>query len=175
MRNKLLLITILAGLGFLSFINGAPEPQEGLQVGNKLPTISRSLLDGTPFHTDSLRGKMIYLDFWASYDAQSRTESYRKKKILNRYQDASFMNGEELVVVSISLDRFKTPLKQAIERDELQKIKHICSFKGRDSEIAKKFEVTREMTDYLIDGKGRIVASTQNLDEIEQTLARLKR
>ncbi len=175
MRNKLLLITILAGIGFLSFINGSHEPGEGLQVGDKIPTIDRKLLNGNPLHMDSLKRKMVFLDFWASYDAKSRTESYKKREIFNKYKDASFLNGKELVIVSISLDRFKTPLKQAIERDGMHEFKHICTFNGRESELAKRFESTRQLTDYLVDGDGRIVASTREIEKIEQTLARLKR
>ena len=175
MRNKLRLITILAGIVFLSFINGSHKPGEGLEIGNKIPTIDRKLLDGTPLNTDSLKGKMVLLDFWASYDAKSRTESYKKREIYNQYKDASFLNGEELVIVSISLDRFKTPLKQAIERDGMYDFKHICTFNGRQSELATRFDANEELTDYLIDGDGRVVASTGDIEKIEQTLDRLKR
>lgn len=175
MKNKLLLITILAGIGFLSFINGSPEPQEGLQVGNRIPTIDQPLIDGTPFHTDSLEGKMVLVDFWASYDATSRTESHKKREILNKYENQSFMKGKDLVIVSISLDRFKTPLMQAIERDNLEDLNHICTLEGRESEIAKRFENTDQLTNFLVDGEGRIVASTPSIEKIEQTLARLKR
>lgn len=175
MRNKLLLITILAGIGFLSFINGSHKPGEGLEVGNKVPTIDRQLLDGSSLHTDSLKGKMVLLDFWASYDAKSRTESHKKREIFNKYKDATFLNGKELVIVSISLDRFKTPLNQAIERDGMHEFKHICTFKGRESELAQRFETNQKLTNYLVDGDGRVVASTEDIEKIEQNLARLKR
>ncbi|MFW6389198.1 MAG: TlpA family protein disulfide reductase [Marinilabiliaceae bacterium] len=175
MKNKLLLITILAGIGFLSFINGSHEPGEGLEVGNKIPTIDMQLLDGSPLHTDSLKGKMVLLDFWASYDAKSRTESYKKRDIYNKYKDASFLNGKELVIVSISLDRFKTPLKQAIERDNMHDFNHICTFNGRESELATRFDANEELTNFLVDGEGRIVASTGDIEKIEQKLAKLKR
>lgn len=174
MRNKLLLITILAGFVFLSFINGFPEPREGLQVGNKIPSINQPLLDGTPFSSDSLKGKMVLLDFWASYDAPSRVESSRKKELVRKYSNQEFLNGKDFVIVSISLDRFKTPLMQVIEQDRLFGMYHICNFKGRDSKIAKKFETTQNMTNYLIDGHGRIVSVSDNMEKIDQTLARLQ-
>ena len=174
MRNKLLLITILAGFVFLSFINGSPEPKEGLQVGNKIPSINQPLLDGTAFSTDSLKGKMVLLDFWASYDAPSRVESYRKKQMAEKYKNQDFLNGKDFVIVSISLDRFKTPLKQVIKQDQLYEMYHICDFQGRESEIAKQFNTTQEMTNYLVDGHGRIVSVSKSMEEIDQTLARLQ-
>lgn len=173
MRNKLLLITILAGIVFLSFINGSPEPREGLQVGNKIPTINQPLLDGTAFTSDSLKGKMVLLDFWASYDAPSRVESFKKKKLIQKYSNQKFLNGQDFIIVSISLDIFKTPLLQVINQDQLNEMYHICNFKGRDSEMARKFETTQNMTNYLVDGHGRIVSVSNGMDEIDQTLARL--
>ncbi|WP_010416459.1 hypothetical protein [Anaerophaga thermohalophila] len=85
------------------------------------------------------------------------------------------MNGEKFVIVSISLDRFKTPLMQVIESDSLFDMYHICTFEGRDSEIARKFDATGKMKDYLVDGDGRIVAVATSIEEIEQDLARLQR
>ncbi len=173
MRNKLLIFTVLTGAVFLSFINGSPEPREGLEVGNKIPAIDQSLLDGSSFSTDSLKGKMVLLDFWASFDAQSRVENPKKKEILEKYRNQSFLNGEDFVIVSISLDRFKSPLYQVIERDNLHELHHICTFEGRNSEIAKTFNTTNEMTNYLVDGDGRIVAVTDNIQSIENKLAGL--
>ncbi|PWE01467.1 TlpA family protein disulfide reductase [Marinilabilia rubra] len=174
MRNKLLLITILAGFVFLSFINGSPEPRDGLQVGNKIPSINQPLLDGTAFTTDSLKGKMVLLDFWASYDAPSRVESSAKKELIRKYNNHKFLNGKDFVIVSISLDRFKSPLMQVIKRDQLNEMYHICNFKGRNSEIAKKFQTTEDMTNYLVDGHGRIVSVSKNMEKIDETLARLQ-
>ncbi len=175
MRNKLLLFTILAGFLFLSFINGSPEPQEGLQVGNKIPGIQQPLVDGTPFNTDTLQGKMVLVDFWASYDAPSRVESLRKREMLSTYRNQSFLNGKDFVIISVSLDRFKSPLMQAINRDSLHEIYHICDLEGKESKLAETFNTTKQMTNYLVDGDGRIVAAANNINKIDQRLKSLQR
>ena len=173
MRNNFLLIIILAGILFLSFVNGAPEPRIGTEVGNRIPAINQPLVNGAPFHSDSLRGKMVLYDFWASYDAPSRIESAAKRALYQKYHHQSFINGKEFVVVSISLDRFKTPLMQVIESDSLFDMYHICTFEGRDSRIAKVFNATQQMNDYLVDGDGRVVAVANDLKKIEKRLATL--
>ncbi len=175
MENRILLILILTGLLFLSFINGSPTPKEGLQVGDQIPEINYPQINGQPFQTTSLRGKMVLLDFWASYDAPSRIESYDKKELLETFKNHSFLKGNGLEIVSISLDRFRTPLKQAIERDELENFLHLCDFKGRESQIVKQFDNQRKLTNYLIDGDGRIVATSQDIKKIRQTLELLAR
>ncbi len=175
MKNKLLLTITLTGIVFLSFINGSPEPREGLDIGNKVPSIDQPMLDGTPFSTDSLKGKMVLIDFWASFDAASRMENQLKTEILNKYKNREFLNGKDLVIISISLDRFKTPLKEVIEQDNLESLMHLCDFEGRDSRLARRFNTSKQMKNYLVDGDGRIVAVTENIHAIDQTLARLSK
>lgn len=174
MRIKVLILIFLAGLAFLSFMNGSNDPAIGLQVGNKVPTIESELLNGEPFNLDSLKGKMVLVDFWASYDAPSRLENARKKMILEEYKNSGFVNAQGLVIVSISLDRFKSPLTQSIKRDEIDHFLHLCDFQGRESELALQFAVQEQLSNFLIDGEGRIVARGSQLEEIETTLERLE-
>lgn len=174
MRFKVVIMIMIAGLAFLSFINGTNETSTGLQVGNRVPVIQSELLDGTQFNLDSLKGKMVLIDFWASYDAPSRLDNFRKKMLLEQYKNSGFVNAQGLVVVSISLDIFKSPLSQSIERDELEQFLHLCDYMGRESEIAKTFSVQNALTNYLIDGEGRIVARSERIEKIESTLERLE-
>ena len=175
MRTKVVTIMMIIGLSFLSFINGTPDPQSGLQIGNKAPRICAYLIDGTPIDLDSLKGKMILIDFWASYDANSRIENIQKKNIFNKYEESCFINADGLIVVSISLDRFKTPLKMTIESDELYSFKHLCDYYGQESDLAMTYKVeNNNFPNFLIDGEGRIVASDVSLDEIDSTLHRLE-
>ena len=174
MRLKVLIMIVIVGLAFLSFINESNEPVTGLQVGNKVPTIQSHLLDGTQFNLDSLKGKMVLIDFWASYDAPSRLDNFRKKLILEQYKNSGFVNAQGLVILSVSLDRFKSPLKQSIQRDEIEQFLHMCDFKGHESDIAQTFLADKELTNFLIDGKGRIVARSTRLEKIQSTLERLE-
>lgn len=174
MRFKVVTMIVIGGVAFLSFINGAFEPTTGLKIGDKVPTIQSDLLDGSQFSLNSLKGKMVLIDFWASYDAPSRIDNFRKKMILDQYKNSGFVNAQGLVVLSVSLDRFKSPLSQSIKRDELEQFLHLCDFKGRESELAQIFSVQHEMTNFLIDGEGRIVASGAGIEKIESTLERLE-
>jgi len=175
MRFKVVIMIAIAGLAFLSFINGTFKPATGLKIGDKVPSIESDLLDGTSFNLDSLKGKMVLIDFWASYDAPSRINNFRKKIILDQYKNSGFVNAQGLVIINVSLDRFKSPLKQSIKRDELEEFLHLCDFKGRESDLVSLFSVKDEMPNFLIDGEGRIVASSHQLEKIETTLERLEK
>lgn len=171
---KIILATVFVGLGFLSFMNDSQVPTIGLEIGDKAPVIQTTLLQGEPFELDSLQGKMVILNFWASYDAPSRMNNYQLNQIHSNYQDTRFHKGQNLEVVSISLDRFHHPLQLAIKQDETAHFKHVCDFMGVEGSIATAFEVEAPIN-LLIDGQGRILAKDTSLEKIEKSLAFLAR
>ena len=174
MKFRAVTLTIFGGIMFLSFMSGSSDPSVGVSVGDKAPEIESYLLDGTRFDSRNLKGKMILVDFWASYDAPSRIDNPRKKMILEQYQDSKFLNSDSFVIVSISLDRFKTPLNKVIERDGLQTFFHLCDFDGNASKLAQSFGISDEFYGFLIDGEGRIVEKSKDIEAIAGTLERLE-
>ena len=84
------------------------------------------------------KGRMVLLNFWASYDSQSRINSYNLTRLHSLYQDCRFENGQGFEVLSISLDRFKSPLREAIERDRTKYFDHACDYKGREGNLVKR-------------------------------------
>ncbi len=167
---KLGLATVIVGLGFLSFIDINEEALVGLDAGNKAPAFETELIDGTAFNLRELEGKMVLLNFWASYDAQSRMNNYHFNQMLETYKNERFNNGQEMVIVSISLDRFKAPLNLAIEQDETMNFMHICDFMGTEGNISKLYKINNPIN-ILIDGEGRIVKKDVKYSPIEKSLA----
>ncbi|SMO93106.1 Thiol-disulfide isomerase or thioredoxin [Saccharicrinis carchari] len=173
-KLKLLLFVVLVGPGFLSFINGIPEPKVGLAIGDRVPELQTTLLNGSEFDLETLQGKMVLIDFWASYDGESRMENHQKMMLQKKFANSKFYKGEGFVIVSISLDRFKSPLKNAIKQDGFTNALHICDYKGAESSISKTFEVTRPIN-LLIDGDGRLVARSSSIDKVTESLEYLSR
>ncbi len=173
-KLKLIILVVLAGPGFISFINGVPEPKVGLGIGDKVPEFKTTLINGADFDLESLRGKMVLVDFWASYDGESRVDNHQKMRLQKEFANCKFYNGEGFVVVAISLDRFKSPLKKAIEEDGMTNALHICDYLGAESSIAKAYSVEKPKN-YLIDGDGRLIASSTSIDKVASSLEYLRR
>lgn len=165
-------LVVLGALVFLSFYSNTAKSSIGLEVGDKIPNIQTSSIDGKPFDLKNLKGKMVVVNFWASYDASSRVENFEKANLIKKYKMEKFINGDGLSVVSISFDRFKSPLQQAIERDDLSDAIHICDYKGINSELAHAFTTTTP-THFLVDGNGFIVAKSNKVADISAILGRL--
>lgn len=169
---KLTAVLAMVGFGFLSFINETSEPAIGLKIGDRAPSINTSLISGVDFVSTDFEGQMVLIDFWASYDAGSRIGNHTKATLIDQYKDQSFLKGEGLTIVSISLDRFKNPLVKAIETDKMDYPYHICDYNGRESKLVSTFKA-QDHRKILVDGVGRIVAVSTSMDDISSTLQRL--
>ncbi|WP_068472106.1 TlpA family protein disulfide reductase [Saccharicrinis aurantiacus] len=168
-RLKFLASVLLVGLTFFSFNNRSPEPVVGVEIGNKVPNIETSLLNGEEFNLESLKGKMVLLDFWASYDGLSRIDNHEKMLMQSKFANSKFYRGEGFVIVSISLDQFNSPLQKAIKEDGYVKALHICDFKGDESDIASAYSV-HAPTNILIDGEGRLISKSTSISEVHSAL-----
>ena len=164
---------LLTGTIFLSFNTGAPPYKTGMDIGNAIPDIKASTIDGSSFSLDEFKGKMVIVNIWASYDAPSRVRNSELEQIKSKFSGSGFINGKGLEVVSISLDRFMTPVKEAVKMDNVEDFHHICDLQGKNG-LVKKLGVTGPVT-ILIDGDGRIVTKTNSADKISDALSFLVR
>lgn len=170
---KLSTLFLLTGTVFLSFNTGTSPYSTGMSIGDKIPEINTTLITGESFSIDNLKDKMVLIDIWASYNAPSRVKNYQIEELRDRFSNSSFHNGNSIEVVSISLDRFMTPVREAIEMDEIQSFYHICDLQGAKG-IAKIFQVSEPVT-ILIDGDGRIITKSNSMNKISDALSSLVR
>lgn len=161
------LLTVVVVVALLS--SSKKDTTEQLYSAQIKSISEMNQVDGTPITPDSLEGKMLILNFWASYDATSRINNFELVKLSDEYRNMTFYNGEGLSVVSISLDKYKAPLRKAILTDGTENFKHICDYKGVDSELAQSFDVNRPVN-LLVDKDGKIVARDFNVATLRNAL-----
>lgn len=171
-KTKIYLLICVAVLMIASLSSSKKDTTQELYADKLLAMSGLECVGGGQIHADSLSGKMIILNFWASYDATSRINNYELVKLSEEYSKKTFHQGEGLEVVSISLDMFKSPLKKAITTDGTEIFYHICDYKGLESELAKSFDVNRPVN-LLLDSKGAIVARDFNVSTLRSALTML--
>lgn len=132
----------------------------GLNKGEKAPEIELLNPKGKKIKLSSLKGKMVLIDFWASWCGPCRKENPNVVEAYTKYNKVKFKNGKGFEVFSVSLDRSEEPWLAAIKKDGL-----IWSHHGWDKEsvASKSYNISSIPTAYLIDGEGKIVASGQEL------------
>jgi len=91
MRSRILILMLALGLA-------VPAAANDLVVGRTAPPLTLHTLDGGDISIDSLRGKVVILNFWATWCVPCREEM----PLLSDY--AARHAGQGLVVLGFSLD-----------------------------------------------------------------------
>ena len=115
---------------------------------------------GKKINLSKLRGKLVPIDFWASWCGPCRQESPNIVEAYNKYRKRKFVNGKGLEIFSVSLDKNKSAWISAIEKDGLAWKYHAWDEHKKASEL---YEVNSIPYAVLIDGEGRVIAQGSEL------------
>ncbi|MGQ1785399.1 MULTISPECIES: peroxiredoxin family protein [unclassified Saccharicrinis] len=151
---------IVLGILFLLTLNlsASDNVKTGLEIGNKAPEIKLLSPNGEVIALSSLKGKMVLIDFWASWCGPCRRENPHVVEAYNEFKDKRFDNGKGFTIYSVSLDKSKQRWIKAIEDDKLTWSSHVSDLLGWSSKAAQIYGVRGIPDNFLIDGDGIIVA-----------------
>jgi thiol-disulfide isomerase/thioredoxin len=161
-----------------------PSSPGGLQVGMPAPDITLNSPDGTSYSLSDLKGKVVLIDFWASWCGPCRKANPHVVEVYHKYKDKGF------TVFSVSLDGIDARTKsrypseeqyeegliqskkrwvEAIEKDQLAWPYHVSELSKWDTKAAKQYGVSSIPRTFLIDREGNIAAINPR-NNLEETL-----
>jgi thiol-disulfide isomerase/thioredoxin len=111
-------------------------------------------LNGKQFNFAKYKGKVIYVDFWASWCGPCRQEFPFSKKMHASLTDKQKKN---IVFLYISIDEDPNNWKNAVERLQLDNGEHGYSEGGWASEVVRKYQINSIPRYMIIDKNGTIV------------------
>ncbi|MES2734113.1 MAG: TlpA disulfide reductase family protein [Bacteroidota bacterium] len=134
------------------------------KVGDMAPDIELPTPEGKKLKLSSLRGKVVLLDFWASWCGPCRHENPVTVAAYEKYKDKGF------TVFSVSLDRSKAKWLQAIKADNLTWENHVSDLQFWDSAAASQYSIESIPATFLIDTNGKIIGKDLRGNDLEKAL-----
>jgi peroxiredoxin len=119
-------------------------------IGQPAPDIALSNPDGKVMKLSDLKGKVVLLDFWASWCGPCRRANPSVVAAYNRFKNKGFE------IYSVSLDKDRDSWVEAIKQDNLTWAYHVSDLKWWNSQAAKLYQVQRIPQQFLIDRTGKI-------------------
>ena len=146
--------------------------------GNPAPEIAKNdLVTGKPFALSSLKGKVVLLDFWASWCVPCRKSNPHVKALYEKYRKKGF----DVVYVADNDSRPEEALK-AIDQDGIRKYHHVLrglktlkdangKMTGYDKseDVSEQYAIHFLPTKYLIDREGKIIGKVTD-EELDAKL-----
>jgi len=134
-----------------------------LANGIEAPEIALPSPSGDTIALSSLRGKIVLLDFWASWCAPCRHENPNLVRNYQKYKDKGFE------IYQVSLDRTKSAWLKGIEDDKLEWI-HVSDLQYYNSIVVAVYNIQGIPVNYLLDKDGKIMANNLRGEQLSRKL-----
>lgn len=135
------------------------------EIGEQFADISMENPNGEIKILSDLKGKVILLEYWASWCLPCREENPELVNIYNEY------NSKGFEIYAVSLDRDKQSWIDAIEKDDLKWI-HVSDLQ-KPNKAAELYGVTSIPDSFIIDQDGKVIANKLRGEELRNKLEEL--
>jgi thiol-disulfide isomerase/thioredoxin len=119
-----------------------------LSLHKMAPAFTVTALDGSKFNLDAMGGRVVLIDFWATWCGPCNEELPHMKKIAKEFA------GQPLVIISISWDSDETKWKNFINKNEMTWVQ----YRDADHVLSKNFGVEAIPHYFTIDSDGVLTA-----------------
>jgi thiol-disulfide isomerase/thioredoxin len=142
------------------------DKMKRLNIGSVAPEIKLNSPEGKEIALSSLRGKIVLIDFWASWCGPCRKENPNVKKIYAEFHNKGFE------VFSVSLDKDKNAWMKAIADDKLTWT-HVSDLGYWQSSVVPLYDIKGIPMTVLLDKEGKIVAKNLRGEQLAAKVSEL--
>jgi len=140
-------------------VNYAYQKAMRYSEGSPAPDFTLADIDGNSVQLAQFNGKVVYLNFWASWCRPCMKKMQRLRPFV------SDMEKKGIIFLNVSLDRNEKEWQQAVERLQFGGV-HAMADGDIDSEIAQKYEVRILPQYYIINKNGSFAERPIQSDQL---------
>ncbi len=131
--------------------------------GGEAPDFTFNTPEGKPLSLSSFKGKIVLVDFWASWCGPCRKENPNVVRMYKKYHSKGFE------ILGVSLDEDKDKWISAIKKDGLT-WNHVSDLKGWSSQACTLYGIEAIPFAMLLDKEGKIIAKNLRGADLEKKL-----
>jgi len=138
-----------------------------LEIVGKPMEIAGPTLDGEKVDIDKLKGKVVIVDFWASWCRPCIVAMPELKRLYAEYKE------QGLQIIGVNLDNQKKSAVTAVDRLGLKwpNIFFGGEQVGFDNPLARKYEIQGIPAMFIVDRDGKVVATDLHGEELRRVIA----
>ena len=142
------------------------DSERRMKVGSSPVDFAVTSITGEKLSPQKFKGKVLLLDFWATWCAPCRQEMPNVIKVYDRYKDRGFE------IVGISLDRDRASFDKYIDKNNMD-WPQFYDGKFWQNEVATLYGVKSIPATYLIDKRGKIRYKSLRGSQLESAVKEL--
>jgi thiol-disulfide isomerase/thioredoxin len=132
-----------------SILQATYESALKVAPGNEAPAFTLTSIDGDEISLSDFKGKVVYLDFWASWCGPCMREVPHAKELKKRFDGV-----DDLVFLYVSVDEDQEAWRRTVEQHQIQGV-HL-NIKGMNNETARQYNIKGVPSFFIIDREGVI-------------------
>jgi peroxiredoxin len=137
-----------AVLALLTFLAAPISRAAAIPAGGSAPEIKLTDFSGRPVNLTSLRGKVVLLDFWASWCKPCREELPVLEALQKKYGE----NG--LVIIGVNVDKDEASARKFLQDNKLKLSFTLAN--DAQHKVAGSYEPPTMPSSYVIDRAGKV-------------------
>src|SRR6478752_5344991 len=149
----------IVALLLIASLNGYAQPK----IGEQVQEIALKNANGDAEKLSDLRGKLVLIDFWASWCGPCRHSNKDLVKLYSKYKTKGFE------IYGISIDDDTDAWKKAIASDRIA-WKQVNDQGGGESSLTNTWKIEVIPSSFLLDKDGKLIAKDPTPGEIEHYL-----